>query len=73
MDNPCTECLRLCGLHGITACATCHDHEGECSYGGCFEPGEVTFDYDGVERRTFCQLHATAPRYGWLRAGGTAC
>ena len=66
----CPECLKPCELHSITHCATCHNHEGECSFGGCFEDGVDVWDFEGRERRVFCEKHSTDPRYGWLRAGG---
>lgn len=70
---PCKECLTPCPEHGQTYCSTCHDHAGECSCGGCSEPATSRFArvVRGIviERRAFCDLHATSPDFGWLRAG----
>lgn len=75
----CTECRYPCELHGITRCLTCHNHPGECEYGGCTRPqrGGGAFEYvdpelhgclvGGVGR--YCRVHSDDPRYGWLHAG----
>lgn len=65
----CHECLRPCPEHNVTYCSTCHNHPGECSYGGCFKPILSIFNF-GFEKRGFCKKHSTSPRYGWLRKGG---
>ena len=68
----CPECLAPCELHNVTFCDTCHNHPGECAMGGCHREnkGGATFDFSGMERRTFCKKHSTHPHFGWLRAGG---
>lgn len=69
----CKECLILCPEHGNTYCLTCHVHPGECDCGGCEQPGRNSFvrvaDGNVIERRMFCDHHATSPEYAWLRAG----
>lgn len=70
MTTTCADCLRPCPEHGVTHCPTCHKHEGECGFGDCeadathrvAQPGEV---------RQFCARHATAPEFGFARAGAT--
>ena len=58
---------------GEMTCATCHNHPGECGFGGCFKKAKFRFAFKNAGRvfeiREFCRCHATAPRYGWLRAG----
>lgn len=57
----CTECLNPCEMHGLTFCATCHKHEGQCDFGDCEET-------EGVERvrvhpsetRPLCSKHQGA-------------
>lgn len=67
--NTCQECAKPCPEHSALACATCHNHPGECGYGGCGEPHIGSVDY-GTEVRHFCPIHLNDPAYGWLRAGG---
>lgn len=32
-----------CPEHNVTACATCHEVEGECTSGGCFKKATRSF------------------------------
>lgn len=67
----CPECLKPCPEHGITFCATCHKHPGECDCGHCQKPIHTRFDF-GHEIRGFCKNHATAPHWAIIRKGGVA-
>jgi hypothetical protein len=70
----CNECLKACPDHGMTCCATCHKHPGDCDMGDCETPATTRWANLGtggqvMEVRPFCTKHATAPEFGWLRAG----
>lgn len=64
----CRECLWPCELHNVRRCATCHNHDGECEYGGCFETAAVALRFRHEVRR-FCRTHAEDPHFSFARAG----
>lgn len=73
----CAGCdVHPCELHGISMCATCYHHPGECTLGGCQETATHRLVYrDGgriVEVREACASCATAPMFACLRVGATA-
>jgi hypothetical protein len=75
MSTTCTECLSPCPEHGITYCATCHKHPGECDFGDCQSKATHRLlckspNGDLAEIRPLCHKHATAPHFGFLHADG---
>jgi hypothetical protein len=57
----CSECRRPCPEHNVTGCATCHNHPGECAWGGCFEKATTSVEFKGGEVRAMCGKHAAHP------------
>lgn len=49
---------RVCPEHGVQACFTCHQVQGECDMGGCTEPAtrraEIRLGGRVVEVRPIC-------------------
>lgn len=72
MDT-CTKCLKPCPDHGITFCATCHTHEGECSFGDCEDETafRLVWTEGAGEVRNFCRHHGTDPAFQFARSGAT--
>lgn len=66
----CLECLERCSLHNVTRCLTCHDHPGECSWGGCTRNATHLVDHP-KEKRPMCREHATAGWTAFSRVGAT--
>lgn len=66
--SACAECAVRCELHGVTRCITCHNHPGECEYGGCTIPTAYRLTFRNEVRR-FCEEHATSPYFAFARTG----
>lgn len=73
MTTTCAECRATCSLHNVTACATCHRHANECSFGACRRrpTHTVTHMRNGapVSVMRACTMHATDGAYDFLRSG----
>ena len=64
----CAECTKPCPEHGITFCATCHKHPGECNIGDCQSPATHRLVHP-KEIRPVCKRHATDSAWQFARVG----